>query len=194
MDAGGLVSDDIMVGMIRDQLENNQKCRNGCVFQLSFTVLSKNFCSLHSLLFLPLFHLFQCFSVSPVSFFFFFAGLVCQSFSSFFSLIISALGGNIVIHFRCLCVTTTLRERAGGGGAERGNLVPRSYVDHLPILSLRVYLFDDNFTPRGSHHIFTQPCLENGNLIATLVVKQRNDRRLFDPCRVKSVSFVYTRK
>ena len=41
MDAGGLVSDDIMVGMIRDQLENNQKCRNGCVFQLLFTVLSK---------------------------------------------------------------------------------------------------------------------------------------------------------
>ena len=29
MDAGGLVSDDIMVGMIRDQLENNQACKNG---------------------------------------------------------------------------------------------------------------------------------------------------------------------
>lgn len=29
MDAGGLVSDDIMVGMIRDQLENNQTCKNG---------------------------------------------------------------------------------------------------------------------------------------------------------------------
>lgn len=29
MDAGGLVSDDIMVGMIRDQLERNEKCRNG---------------------------------------------------------------------------------------------------------------------------------------------------------------------
>ena len=117
MDAGGLVSDDIMVGMIRDQLENNQKCRNGCVFQLLFTVLSKkilfsSFPSLSS-------------SLSLVSVFrpflsFFFAGLVCQSFSSFFSLIISALGGNIVIHFRCLCVTTTLRERAGeGGGRER---------------------------------------------------------------------------
>lgn len=29
MDAGGLVSDDIMVGMIRDQLENNKDCKNG---------------------------------------------------------------------------------------------------------------------------------------------------------------------
>ena len=29
MDAGGLVSDDIMVGMIRDQLENNKSCNNG---------------------------------------------------------------------------------------------------------------------------------------------------------------------
>ncbi|KAF4604241.1 adenylate kinase [Pleurotus pulmonarius] len=31
MDAGGLVSDDIMVGMIKDQLENNQACKNGFV-------------------------------------------------------------------------------------------------------------------------------------------------------------------
>ena len=31
MDAGGLVSDDIMVGMIKDQLENNLDCRNGSV-------------------------------------------------------------------------------------------------------------------------------------------------------------------
>ncbi|KAH9057026.1 adenylate kinase [Lactarius deliciosus] len=31
MDAGGLVSDDIMVGMIRDQLENNKSCKNGFV-------------------------------------------------------------------------------------------------------------------------------------------------------------------
>ena len=31
MDAGGLVSDDIMVGMIKDQLENNESCKNGCV-------------------------------------------------------------------------------------------------------------------------------------------------------------------
>jgi adenylate kinase len=29
MDAGGLVSDDIMVGMIRDQLEKNKACKNG---------------------------------------------------------------------------------------------------------------------------------------------------------------------
>ena len=31
MDAGGLVSDDIMVGMIKDQLENNKTCSNGSV-------------------------------------------------------------------------------------------------------------------------------------------------------------------
>jgi len=31
MDAGGLVSDDIMVGMIKDQLENNRACKNGFV-------------------------------------------------------------------------------------------------------------------------------------------------------------------
>jgi adenylate kinase len=29
MDAGGLVSDEIVVGMIRDQLENNKACKNG---------------------------------------------------------------------------------------------------------------------------------------------------------------------
>ena len=31
MDAGGLVSDNIMVGMIKDQLENNKTCKNGYV-------------------------------------------------------------------------------------------------------------------------------------------------------------------
>ena len=31
MDAGGLVSDDIMVGIIKDQLENNKACKNGYV-------------------------------------------------------------------------------------------------------------------------------------------------------------------
>jgi adenylate kinase len=31
MDAGGLVSDDIMVGMIKDQLDNNKDCKNGYV-------------------------------------------------------------------------------------------------------------------------------------------------------------------
>ena len=31
MDAGGLVSDDIMVGIIKDQLENNKACKNGWV-------------------------------------------------------------------------------------------------------------------------------------------------------------------
>ncbi|KJA21054.1 hypothetical protein HYPSUDRAFT_42434 [Hypholoma sublateritium FD-334 SS-4] len=31
MDAGGLVSDDIMVGIIQDQLDNNKACKNGFV-------------------------------------------------------------------------------------------------------------------------------------------------------------------
>ncbi|TFY70198.1 hypothetical protein EVG20_g2805 [Dentipellis fragilis] len=31
MDAGGLVSDDIMVNIIKDQLENNKSCKNGFV-------------------------------------------------------------------------------------------------------------------------------------------------------------------
>lgn len=31
MDAGGLVSDEIMVGMIKDQLENNKQCQLGYV-------------------------------------------------------------------------------------------------------------------------------------------------------------------
>lgn len=29
MDAGGLVPDEIMVGMIKEQLENNKACKNG---------------------------------------------------------------------------------------------------------------------------------------------------------------------
>lgn len=33
MDAGGLVPDNIMVGMIKDQLENNKACKNGWVFR-----------------------------------------------------------------------------------------------------------------------------------------------------------------
>lgn len=35
MDAGGLVSDEIMVGMIKDQLETNKACSLGCVLFLS---------------------------------------------------------------------------------------------------------------------------------------------------------------
>lgn len=29
MDHGGLVSDDIMVNMVKEQLENNKECKNG---------------------------------------------------------------------------------------------------------------------------------------------------------------------
>jgi adenylate kinase family enzyme len=39
MDAGGLVSDDIMVGMIKDQLENNKACQNGYV-SFSYHILT----------------------------------------------------------------------------------------------------------------------------------------------------------
>lgn len=31
MDAGGLVSDEIMIGMIKNELENNKECKNGYV-------------------------------------------------------------------------------------------------------------------------------------------------------------------
>jgi adenylate kinase len=31
MDAGGLVSDEIVVGMIKNELENNKNCQNGFV-------------------------------------------------------------------------------------------------------------------------------------------------------------------
>lgn len=31
MDQGGLVSDEIMIGMIKSELENNNECKNGCV-------------------------------------------------------------------------------------------------------------------------------------------------------------------
>ena len=36
MDQGGLVSDDIMIGMIKQELENNQECQGGCVPELQF--------------------------------------------------------------------------------------------------------------------------------------------------------------
>lgn len=29
MDAGGLVSDDIMIGMIKEELDNNKECKGG---------------------------------------------------------------------------------------------------------------------------------------------------------------------
>lgn len=32
MDAGGLVSDEIMVNMIKNELENNKECSNGLVY------------------------------------------------------------------------------------------------------------------------------------------------------------------
>jgi adenylate kinase len=38
MDQGGLVSDDIMVNMIRSELDNNAECRNGCV-DIDITVI-----------------------------------------------------------------------------------------------------------------------------------------------------------
>ena len=31
MDQGGLVSDEIMIGMIKQELDNNQECKNGWV-------------------------------------------------------------------------------------------------------------------------------------------------------------------
>lgn len=51
MDAGGLVSDDIMVGMIKDQLENNKTCKNGYVSfsypALQFLYHKHTYCTLN---------------------------------------------------------------------------------------------------------------------------------------------------
>lgn len=38
MDAGGLVSDEIMVNMIRSELEQNPECQNGCVHVHGFAL------------------------------------------------------------------------------------------------------------------------------------------------------------
>jgi hypothetical protein len=35
MDAGGLVSDEIVVNMIKSELDNNAECKNGCVFSFA---------------------------------------------------------------------------------------------------------------------------------------------------------------
>jgi len=35
MDAGGLVSDEIVIGMIREELDNNPECKGGYVFHPS---------------------------------------------------------------------------------------------------------------------------------------------------------------
>jgi adenylate kinase len=42
MDAGELVTDDIMVNMIKDQLENNKECKNGYVSSITL-VCSRRF-------------------------------------------------------------------------------------------------------------------------------------------------------
>lgn len=39
MDQGGLVSDDIVVGMIKSELENNAECKNGYVACLILTTV-----------------------------------------------------------------------------------------------------------------------------------------------------------
>ena len=55
MDAGQLVSDDIMVGIIRDQLENNKECKNGCVRVSCIGTLAvpRMQCHIRDLLFCP---------------------------------------------------------------------------------------------------------------------------------------------
>jgi adenylate kinase len=42
MDAGGLVSDEIMVGMIKGELENNKDCQNGFV-NCALTAVSRDY-------------------------------------------------------------------------------------------------------------------------------------------------------
>jgi len=44
MDQGGLVSDEIMVNMIKSELEGNAECKNGCVLvPFSFTPHNADF-------------------------------------------------------------------------------------------------------------------------------------------------------
>lgn len=35
MNEGGLVSDEIVIGMIKDELENNKECQGGYVFSIN---------------------------------------------------------------------------------------------------------------------------------------------------------------
>lgn len=44
MDAGGLVSDDIMVNMIKDQLEHNKACKNGCALTITISKQGSDQC------------------------------------------------------------------------------------------------------------------------------------------------------
>jgi adenylate kinase len=44
MDAGGLVSDEIMVNMIKTELETNQDCAKGCVFKFPTHLISRGTC------------------------------------------------------------------------------------------------------------------------------------------------------
>lgn len=39
MDQGGLVSDEIVVGMIKNQLEGNKECEKGCVEASSVCIM-----------------------------------------------------------------------------------------------------------------------------------------------------------
>lgn len=41
MDQGGLVSDDIVIGMIKEELENNQECKGGYVQKASPPISSE---------------------------------------------------------------------------------------------------------------------------------------------------------
>lgn len=39
MDAGGLVSDEIMINMIKTELDSNQECKNGYVYRVQMGTL-----------------------------------------------------------------------------------------------------------------------------------------------------------
>jgi hypothetical protein len=51
MDSGGLLPDDIMVNMIKDELENNKECKNGCVYRSLPSRCYVLFCDRHVLIF-----------------------------------------------------------------------------------------------------------------------------------------------
>jgi adenylate kinase len=42
MNEGGLVSDEIMIGMIKSELENNPDCKNGWVIHFNLQLIHKS--------------------------------------------------------------------------------------------------------------------------------------------------------
>jgi hypothetical protein len=66
MDSGGLLPDDIMVNMIKDELENNKECKNGCVYHSLPSRRYVLFCGRHVLIFAFVLGPDSCWTAFPV--------------------------------------------------------------------------------------------------------------------------------